>query len=390
MTLRATNTYASVWVATDYDAQSGSTSADAITATLAQSIAATFTSIYPVETSVLGYEYGGGPNGSGGVDGKKPVDIILYDIGFDTASDPVANGGVVGYFWGKDWYPTSSYTYSNQGEIFYIDTLFAKNASGVMYSTLAHEFQHMINWNVKTVTNGVSPRTWYNEMLSQVSEDMLSSYLTANASGYAVSTDGPIAARMPTFNAGYYLSGLTDWLSGSDVYYSYAGSYAFGAYLARNYGGASLINAIESNNSVDANSITAALTSLNCSEKSFDAAFARYPEALICSSSGNTTSTLALSNTFDRTDTHTVNGYSYTFPAFDIATYSFSYTDANGNKKTYTGPSVYSLATTADIRPYGCFIQSSSSWINISGNLTVTLVRPADSNISMYLVVRGK
>lgn len=390
-TLQGSSEYASVWVSTDYDSTKTS-GTYVITPTAAQKIADTFAYFYPIETNIFGYEYGGGPGGTGGRDGKKPIDIVLYDIGGDS-TQVLTSGGVVGYFWAKDWYPTTGssatdtnfYTYSNYGEIFYIDTIFASAEPGVMYSTLLHEFQHMIDWNVKAVTNNKSPSTWYNEMLSQVAEDMMSSYLTAKlGSEYDVSKDGVIAARIPYYNAGYYLSGLTDWLDGNDVYYSYAGSYAFGAYLARNYGGASFIQSLASNDSVDTASITSALTSLGCSESTFAAAFARYPEALICSSSGNTAATLAKVNTFDRTSTKTVGSYTYTFPAFDGADYSYS-----SGGTTYYGPGVFTLASDPVIRPYGAFIQSSSSWLKASGSLTITLKKPTDSNISMYLLVRG-
>jgi hypothetical protein len=388
--LKGKSTYASVWVATDYDA--GLTSGDyVINTALAQTIADTFTYFYPIETNIFGYEYGGGSNGSGGRDGKKPIDIVLYDIGGDS-NQVLSKGGVVGYFWGKDWYPTTSsdnnyYTYSNYGEIFYIDTVFASAKSGVMYSTLLHEFQHMIDWNVKYVTNGKAPKTWYNEMLSQVAEDMMSSYLTSKlgSSIYDDASDGVIAGRIPYFNAGYYLSGLTDWLTGDDVYYSYAGSYAFGAYLARNYGGASLIQSIASNDTVDTSSISAALSSLNCSESTFSAAFARFPEALICSSSSNEAATLATVNTFDRESQKIVGVYTYTFPAFDVADYSYT-----SGSSTYYGPGVFTLASDPSIRPYGCFIQSSTSWLKVKDSLTITLKKPTNPNISMYLVVRGK
>ena len=93
--------------------------------------------------------------------------------------------------------------------------------------------------------------------------------------------DAPVA-RFERFASGYYQSGLVDWLDGDNdkLRYSYAGAYAFGAYLARNYGGASLIKEIATNEYVDQESITAALQACNYDE-TFETVFAKYMQALL-------------------------------------------------------------------------------------------------------------
>ena len=184
------------------------------------------------------------------------------------------------------------------------------------------------------------------------------------------------------------------------MFCSYSGAYAFGAYLARNYGGASLIAAMEANSSIDTSSISAALASVGASETSFSAAFQRYAEALVFSSSAYSDKTVPTSyNTYDRTSTTSYTGsmgtYSYTFPAFDIwnlsttykgVTYTVSpasYTD--GSKATALYVSAFNWL---DLRPYGMSLHSTSAWQNVTGSLTVSLVKPGDSNVSFYLMVR--
>jgi hypothetical protein len=136
-----------------------------------------------------------------------------------------------------------------------LDAHFTDLVPQMMYSTLVHEFQHMIQYNVKTVTQKKQSTTWYNEMLSMVAEDMIGPLIGVPTSD----TGHPINARMPYFMTYHGDSGVTDWLSGEHVLKSYASAYAFGGYLARNYGGPALIQSMISNNTVDITSVDAAL-----------------------------------------------------------------------------------------------------------------------------------
>ncbi|MDY3886341.1 MAG: hypothetical protein SOZ24_03710, partial [Treponema sp.] len=128
---------------------------------------------------------------------------------------------------------------------------------------LFHEFQHLENFVNKVVlsSNNRSVSTWYNEMLSMLSEDIFTDLL-------GIALENAPANRLNFFNA-YYPLGFYKWRSGSDyspsgdVYISYANSYAFGAYLLRNFGGIELIKKICQNDFVDEESITKALESLD-------------------------------------------------------------------------------------------------------------------------------
>lgn len=382
-TLRGSGPHAQVWVA----------SGEPIAASTAASIAATFDKIYPVETAIFGYEYGGDPAdtaNAGGMDKETPVNILIYDIDYDGAA-VATNGGIVGFFYSKDEYAKKDVGISNESELFYIDSWFTANYPGVVYSTLVHEFQHMIGYNEKTIRNGKSLTSWYTEMLSQVAEDMMSTDLESwLGASYDVVSDGPTVYRMQYFNNGAYnTSGVTDWLPGSDVYDSYASSYAFGAYLARNYGGATLIKEIASNASVAEASVSAALLSLGYPQSTFAAAFSRYNEALIFSISGFLNGTIPPNcNTFDRAVSTTMptsaGNHVYVFPAFDLWKIVINYS----NGSTLIGPYSYPLNSSNTLRPYGLDLQTAPTWKNVTGSLTVTVNKPANANVSLALMVR--
>ena len=97
---------------------------------------------------------------------------------------------------------------------------------------------------------------WYTEMLAMVTEDMFQDFLKLE------DKDSP-KARLPYFNM-YYNYGYRLW-STKDIpaLIMYANTYAFGAYLARNFGGVALIKQIAQNQYVNEESITAALRTCN-------------------------------------------------------------------------------------------------------------------------------
>ncbi len=221
------------------------------------------------------------------------VNIVLYDIGVDYNSDKPC--GVVGYFYSKDYIMNPSTSYedvksgllsdlsrcSNEGKFFYIDTPFA-NLSGVsksgyeykgtgkasetVISTLFHEFQHMINFAQKNL-KGVqvtNTDTWYNEMLSMLSEDLMGESL-------GISSEEKVdVSRLRGYNNYYFLSGLAEYRNDDYAVVSYSTAYALGAYLARNYGGAGLVHEISTNRCYGAESIVNAVNKINNTNYTFD------------------------------------------------------------------------------------------------------------------------
>lgn len=398
-TLRATGDHCFVWVAdTNYNTTSTSSTDNLIGLTEAQALADKFDAIYVPETSLLGFEYGAGVDTAasnyGGTDGEIKVNILVYDIDGDFAE--TQTGGTYGFFWAKDLFTQTALdsaaaaenkiaAKTNAAEIFYIDAHFTDSDPAGIYSTLIHEFQHMINFNRKTIQTGGTQGSdsWYTEMLSMMAEDVLDPIIAI----YSTDEGHPVMSRIPLFNAYYDFSGLTNWIEGDNVVVSYSNAYAFGAYLARNYGGADLLKAMMDNSTVNIQSVTDALVLVNGSGSSFNEAFRRYGEALVFNDSGS-----ALKS-FNKTVTAAIPGTdsvsrNYTFDAFDICgmqnllagdtTYQIPL--------TWTGPSIWGLYTGA-LGPYGLSLQTASNLSNMTGTVTLTVAVPTDPDVELYLMV---
>ena len=140
--------------------------------------------IYDWVTTMLGAEWG--PTGSAMyIPANDEITILLCDIG----NNNPAYSGVVGYFWSKDNFTTAYEPSSSTRVMFTIDAVMYANGDipGLanwqptdywpeeIYSTLAHEFQHMIHFYQRGVLRNAEAfgDTWINEMASQVVEDLL-------------------------------------------------------------------------------------------------------------------------------------------------------------------------------------------------------------------------
>ncbi|MDR3284887.1 MAG: hypothetical protein LBS97_06905 [Treponema sp.] len=386
-TLCATGNHSNIWVAdVNFGISPLANNDNKITEAQAEALAAKFDAIYGLETSVFGYEYGGGLDTShenyGGVDKDPKIQILVYDIDFDYSQTQTS--GTFGYFWSKDFYsqdsPGMSSYMTNNAELFYLDAHFTDRYPDEAYSTLVHEFQHMINFNVKFIKNTKRSATWYDEMLSMLAEDMIGP-LIGIASG---STGHIISGRIPLFLSGYLISGVKEWLQNNNVLFSYANSYAFGAYLARNFGGPALVKEILENDKTDEESVTATLSKLNPG-MTFKNALSRYGEAFVFS--GSIIPDGAVS--FDKTAVSKINGTDYTLARFDIWDMEKSGTTAdkalNTGKK---GPMVWDLQYWFPMRANSVILQSKNTWQNVSGSLEITAQKPADTNVELYLMVR--
>lgn len=385
-TLRAEGDHSLIWVAdANFNNASGTTTDNKLTTAQINSMQSKFDLTYPLMTSVFGDNYATGttivhPDVTSDIipASTEKVSILVYDIYYDYT--PSQNGGVLGYFWGKDifldTYMSEYGMRSNEAEVFYIDAHFADLAPDVIYSTLVHEFQHMIHFAQKSLKLNDGSPVWYNEMLSMVSEDMMLAPVGIPAVG------GPIAGRIPYFNAYYDYSGVTDWLSGNNVLMSYSSAYAFGAYLARNYGGPELIESIAKNNYMGTESITQALRTVSGDvTHSFDKAFTRYGEALLFSGAHKLGK-----NSFDTSSTGTIDGQAYTFSDFDI--WNMDNAEAGRSlPSAYKGPTVWNL-TPFTLRPYGMSLQTHPDWLGVTGELSIQVTAPTNSKVKMFLMVR--
>jgi hypothetical protein len=224
--------------------------------------------IYHWDTSVVGEPWG--PQNDPNLiawDTKNTVTILLTHL-----NSSYSGAVVVGYFWAKDNFASGAISYSNQRIMFYIDSyLYSTVVTAppynestwaqtnywprIVFSTLAHEFQHMIQFYQKQVLRGAGSMatgtdTWINEMCSMLMEDLVSSSDKLNVEGpRGVSpTDGSAGAagntlgRIPYFNAS---SNASLAVAGSGFGLTqYSVTYAFGAWLIRNYGGPALLTRI--------------------------------------------------------------------------------------------------------------------------------------------------
>ena len=254
-----------------------------------------FDSCYELETSVIG-----DPTYTSYRDNiffffYQKIIIFVSDLYGDAKQGQ--DSGVVGYFYNGDMYkksfmdsyvnidrngnpipeynknskPNPNYKQTNEAAMFYVDSNFLTNCPENVYTTLVHEFNHMINFVIKTLKystdhnlslQGISSHqcdTWFTEMLAMVTEDMFCDYL---GTSYEYSP----MARLPLFNL-FYNYGFINWnsytVAGTNnlnsIYVSYANTYAFGAFLARNYGGIDLIHEIANSDYINKDAIERAL-----------------------------------------------------------------------------------------------------------------------------------
>jgi hypothetical protein len=230
-----------------------------------------------------------------------------------------------------------------------------------IYTTLVHELQHMIHFSEKFVRHGVNSQTWYHEMLSMMAEDIISPLMGVGPTN----SEHPIRLRIPNFLTFYFNRSLTSWDG------DYAGKYAFGAYLLRNYDGAQLLKEILANDSANTDSITAALYTVS-GGSTFESALIRYAEALLYSGQQMPHDV----KTFDRTVTSTINGTTYTAQGFDV-----------WKDFTQKGPVIFDLGQRY-MAYHSVSVHSANSWKNVSGDFYVTLERPNNEDIVLILMVK--
>ena len=409
-TLRAKGDYCYVWVVDDYYT-SESASSSKVDSSTAQTIASKFDKIYPAIRNVFGEESDYLINYETSTQSKLDaslsmenysatgtmVNIVIYDIGADSELSSSSQCGIVGYFYSKDYvYPTSSVSessvinYSNAGKYFYVDSSYAVSYFDTVISTLAHEFQHMINYNVKTIEQSLSPSTAYNEMLSMLCEDMMQDLLE-------IDDDDSPKSRLQGFNAYYFLSGLSEYNSSYAVV-SYANSFALGAWISRQYGGAALVQEIMKNDSVDNDSITAAVNSLNGTSYDFDDLFKQF----LLAATGNETYTMNQ----DAKENLSYEAESYSYPMAAINLWDEDYSLTSSGLSDYSsvqtslsqakyssydwyGPYLLSKNYGCTLRPeYGFTLHGIEEISSDTTERTYTFTSSGSSSLTMYLIIQ--
>jgi hypothetical protein len=161
-----------------------------ITANIATVIGGEFDkNIYPKMMNTFGFEttfaYDGGTITGNALDvadrlmgdGDGKLCILLLDIK-DNYKPPANESYLAGYFWSGNLFlgdEGSAYAYSNQRDMIYIDINPGLTSYEELYSTIAHEMQHMINYVASYIyrKNGSgfsSMDIWIDEGLSSASE----------------------------------------------------------------------------------------------------------------------------------------------------------------------------------------------------------------------------
>lgn len=344
-TLRAVGTYCYVWVVDDfYSSTAGENKVDSA---IAQEYADAFDKMYPMITNVFGnesdkiYYYSKWRNMEDYSSTGTKINIVVYDIGNDYSLSENQQCGIVGYFYAKDYiynYSEKGVT-SNNGKYFYIDSGYANSNFDTTISTLAHEFQHMVNYNQKTVSHYLTSGQWYNEMLSMLCEDMMQEHL-------GIKDEDSPKARTKVFNAYYYYSGISEYNSDKQIC-SYATAFSFGSFIARNFGGAELVQKISKNSYVDNDSITNAVNSLNGEEYTYDDLFEKYLLALFGDSTYTHNKDAVCTLKYNSGD-YSSAPYEYPMTAYNIFGSEYSF-PVNGEE--YYGPAIFKYnAKSVDLR----------------------------------------
>ena len=142
-----------------------------------------------------------------GLDGDPHVSIVNAEI-----------PGLGGYFTSVDEYPRSVHPYSNEQKAIYINVAAAPPGSTTYYGILAHEFEHMIQWNTDRVED-----SWVKEGSAQVATEAAN---LGNNSGAVKSFE----AKPDT-----QLDAWAD--SKGDVMPHYGAAYLFLSYFLQHFGG---------------------------------------------------------------------------------------------------------------------------------------------------------
>lgn len=154
---------------------------------------------YPTVHRYFGSEW------SPGIDGDPRISIFMGSV-----------PGVAAYFSSWDEYPRAIYSYSNEREMVHLNVGTLRPGSAGFDSTLAHEFQHMVHWNVNP-----AEETWVDEGSAE-----LASSLVVPRSATSVSQ----FQRQPDIQ-------LTGWAQSGATGAHYQAAFLFMQYFSERYGG---------------------------------------------------------------------------------------------------------------------------------------------------------
>ena len=230
--------------------------------------------IYDWVTNIYGEEWGSDAarDNSNYITTNNEITILLEDI--DNDDD---EGSTIGYFYSKDNIKKSIHSGSNERIMFYIDSAMFANEGEYwkkeVYSTLSHEFVHMIEYYQKSIKQNADHDVWIAEMLAETTEDLIATKIEHTGPRGIVYTDGTAGptnntkGRYPMFNKNSSAS-LTAW---NNSIAEYSKVNAFGTFLTRNYGGAKVLHDIMHNTKEHEDAVEYAVNkAAGVSNKTFD------------------------------------------------------------------------------------------------------------------------
>jgi hypothetical protein len=102
------------------------------------------------------------------IDGNGKVIILLLDI--RDGATRKEDGYTAGYFWAVNMYRKSSNAYSNEADMLYVDTFPGVVGDEQCLSTMAHEFQHLVNCSNRGMQGRTPDDAWIDEGLATAAE----------------------------------------------------------------------------------------------------------------------------------------------------------------------------------------------------------------------------
>lgn len=322
------------------------------------------------------------PNGSFNDCEKRPmtelsttgikINIVIGDIFSDNTNEMAStDNGVMGMVCQKDLYASEvkgkepAVDASNWGNYFYLDSYWAVNDEKEAFSTMAHEFQHLIGFGLKYVEYALEFDSYFlTEMLSMLTEDMMQEYLEVSDNNVAL-------ARLPLFNRCYFLLGLNEFSQDEYMAIAYANAYSFGAWLSRQYGGTKLIHEMALNKYVGIDCMVNAVNTVTGKDYSYLDLLRKYTQALVFTNTDYDYPTM--NKDAETSSTYTYNGYTYPMKAIDLWHLNDRLEVKSSDYVKYDGPHYFSSSSGYELPPYGFTLHKIGTVDDDADSVTITM-----------------